>query len=73
MVALLAPLLSLGLYRICQRLFLSRVRHEPKDTYLNWAPGLAADRLFNIIYFGSAIWIELLAMGGMMELAKAGW
>jgi hypothetical protein len=71
--ALLTPLLSLGLYLICRRLFLSRVRHEPKDTYLDWAPGVAADRLFNIIYFGSAVWIELLTMGAMMELTKVGW
>jgi hypothetical protein len=71
--ALLTPLLSLGLYRFSRRLFLQRVRHEPKDTYLNWAPGLAAGRLFNIFYFGSAVWIELLTLGGMIELAKAGW
>ena len=71
--ALLTPLLSLGMYRICRRLFLLRLRHEPKDTYLNWAPGFAADRLFNVIYFGSVVWIELLTMAGMMELTKAGW
>ena len=71
--ALITPLLSLGLYRFCRRLFLWWVGHEPKDTYLNWAPGLGADRIFNIVYFGSVVWILLLTAGGMMELAKAGW
>jgi hypothetical protein len=70
--ALLAPLLSLGVYRLYRKLFLLRAQHEPKDTSLNWAAGLGADRIFNIAYFGSAIWIELLTMGAMMELAKAG-
>jgi len=71
--ALLTPLLSLALFRFCRRFFVRRIGHEPTDTYLNWSPGLGADRLFNIVYFGLAICIELVSMGAMMELAKAGW
>jgi hypothetical protein len=71
--ALLAPLLSLGLYRFYRVLFVQRIHREPKDTFFDWASGLTADRLFNIVYFGSAVWLELFAMAGMMELARAGW
>lgn len=71
--ALLTPLFTLGLYRLFRRLFLLRVRHEPKDTYLNWGSGLAADRLFNILYFGLSFWLFVLATIGMMKLAKSGW
>lgn len=71
--ALLTPLVSLGLYRLCRRVFLKRFKREPTDTFFNWESGLASDRLFNIVYFGSSIWVELLAIGGMMKLAKAGW
>ena len=48
--ALLCPLLSLLVYRLCRKVFLARVGHEPRDTYLNWAPGLGPDRVFNIIF-----------------------
>jgi len=71
--ALLTPLMSLGLYGLSRKVFLSRFEREPRDTFLDWQSGLAADRLFNIVYFASAICLELVTMGGMMKLAKAGW
>src|SRR5712664_2912063 len=45
--ALLAPLLSLGLYRFYRVLFVKRVHREPRDTFLDWKSGLRGDRLFN--------------------------
>ena len=71
--ALLAPLISLGLYHLCRKVFLGRFRHEPRDTYLNWEGGLAADRLFNIVYFVASQLLVVLAAIGMVELSKAGW
>ena len=71
--ALLAPLLSLGLYRGCRRLFLRLHDHEPRDTYLNWERGLAADRMFNIIFFAGAFLVCMMTTIGMMKLARAGW
>jgi hypothetical protein len=44
--ALLCPLLSLGLFHLVRRLFLLLFEREPKDTWLNWQPGLGADRIF---------------------------
>ena len=71
--ALLTPLMSLGLYRLCRKFFIKRLKHEPMDTYLNWQSGLGADRLFNIAFFGLSFWLFLLTTIGMMKLARAGW
>jgi hypothetical protein len=71
--ALLAPLLTLGFFRISLRIFLRRLQHEPKDTYLNWKAGLGADRIFNIVFFTVAGWLLLCSIIGMDALAKAGW
>jgi hypothetical protein len=49
--ALLCPLLTLGLFRIFRNLFLRLVGREPRDTLLDWSSGIAADSLFNILYF----------------------
>jgi hypothetical protein len=70
--ALLVPLLSLGLYRLCYRFFFRWFKHDPRDTYLNWSPGLAADRVFNIVYFGISTSLVLLAVAVMMKLSRAG-
>lgn len=71
--ALFCPLLSLGLYRLCRKLFLSRFKHEPKDTYLDWSPGLGPDRLFNILYLTLAVclWISIPVL--VHRVTKAGW
>lgn len=58
--ALLSPLLSLGLFRLCRRVFLKRLKREPRDTWLNWDQGMGADRMFNILYFVSAGWLWIL-------------
>lgn len=63
----------LGFYLLLRKIFLRIVSHEPQDTYLNWSPGHADDRLFNILYFGSSVFIELVTIGTFMELAKKGW
>lgn len=71
--ALLCPLISLGLYRLCHRVFFMRLRREPKDTFFNWDKGMGADRVFNIVYFVLAAWLWMLTAIGMIELAKSGW
>jgi hypothetical protein len=71
--ALLVPLISLGLYRLCYKIFVAHFRREPRDTWLNWAEGMAADRLFNIVYFVSAFWCWMLVTIFMSALAKRGW
>ena len=71
--ALLSPLLTLGLFRLFRKIFLNRFKHEPRDTFLDWETGLAADRLFNFFYFMSAFLLLMFAAIGMEELAKAGW
>ena len=58
--ALLAPLLSLGLFRLCRRVFLVSLKREPRDTWLNWDEGMGADRVFNIVFFVSAGWLWIL-------------
>ena len=71
--ALLAPLMSLALYRVTRKLFLLKFRREPRDTFMDWSSGLAWDRVFNIVYFAGSAWILMAAMIGMRALAKAGW
>lgn len=71
--ALLAPLPSLGLFRVCRKLFVRRTGREPKDTYLDWDPALAPDQLFNVIYFSLSFVLLMLTTIGMIELGKRGW
>jgi hypothetical protein len=71
--ALLTPLMSLALYRFCRTLFLKRLDHEPIDTYMDWSPGMAADRLFNIVFFVLSAWLVMFNAIGMRELVKRGW
>lgn len=71
--ALLCPLVSLLLFRLFRRHFLTRYGREPRDTFLNWESGMGADRVFNIVYFVSTGWLVMLGTIAMQELAKAGW
>ena len=71
--ALLSPPVSLGLFRLCRKVFLRKFNREPKDTFLNWDAGLAADRVFNIVYGTLASLLGMIIAGGMLQLAKAGW
>lgn len=52
--ALMNPLVSIGLFWLMRKLFHWRYGRDPRDTFHNWTPGMAADRFFNIIYFTSA-------------------
>ena len=71
--ALLCPLMTLGLFRTCRRLFMKIVKREPKDTLLDWSPGLGRDQLFNVLYFilGSLILVFFPVI--VQRLTKAGW
>ena len=71
--ALVIPLVSLGLFRVYRKVFLNRLKREPKDTFLNSEAGLGADMLFNFLFFVSAMFLGLFITIGMIELAKAGW
>lgn len=71
--ALLSPLLSLGLFRLCRKAFIKYYKREPKDTFLNFEKELAGDRLFNIMYGTLSIFLLMFVAAGMEELAKAGW
>lgn len=71
--ALLSPLISLGLFRLCRVIFVRRFNREPKDTYLIWDKGLGVDRVFNIVYLSIAGLCLMLVTIGNLELAKAGW
>jgi hypothetical protein len=71
--ALLSPLMSLGLYRLCRRLFLKSLGREPKDTFMDWTPGMAEDRFFNVVYFTVALVLTMLIASVMGKLAEAGW
>jgi hypothetical protein len=71
--ALLAPLPSLGLFRVCRKLFARWTGRDPKDTFLRWDRGLGPDQLFNVIYFILAFLLLVLTTIGMIELRKHGW
>src|SRR6476660_9196194 len=45
--SLMSPLISLGLFLLMRKLFVRWKHREPFDTFLDWRPGLAADRWFN--------------------------
>jgi hypothetical protein len=49
--SLMNPLASLGLFLLMRKLFVRWKKREPIDTFHDWRPGLAADRLFNVLYF----------------------
>ena len=71
--SLLTPLMSLALWRFCRAVFLTRLKREPKDTAMDWSPGMAADRLFNIVFFVLSAWLVIFNTWGMKELVKRGW
>jgi hypothetical protein len=71
--ALLAPLLTLGYFRLLRKLFLRWVHREPIDTAFNWTPGLVKDRTFAFAFVFGSILITFVTIFGMERLAKAGW
>ena len=71
--ALLAPLPTVGYFRLCLNAFLNRVHREPVDVAYNWTPGLAKDRLFAFAFFFGGVFILVVATVGMEKLAQVGW
>ena len=62
--ALMSPLFTDGLFWVMRKLFRWRFERDPRDTFMNWKPGMAADRFFNITYFTVAfISVALIAAG----------
>lgn len=57
--SLMNPLVSLSLFSLMRKLFIRWKNREPLDTFFNWQRGLAADRLFNILYFALGFWISI--------------
>lgn len=49
--SLMNPLVSLGLFFLMRKAFIRWKHREPIDTSLDWRSGLAADRLFNVLFF----------------------
>ncbi len=70
--ALLMPLISLGYYRLCRKIFVMRYKREPRYT-LRYYPGHMADNIFNLVYFGLCGGLMALVPIAMYELAKRGW
>jgi hypothetical protein len=70
---LLCPLLSLGLFRLFRRVFLSCCDREPRDTLLNWSSGLTGDRLFNILFFILGGLILVFVPVIIRRFGEAGW
>lgn len=70
--ALLAPLLMIGLFRLCRKIFLRLYDWEPRDTWFIWNAGMGPDRMFNIVYSLSALFLLILVTIVMIELTKAG-
>lgn len=70
--ALLMPLISLGYYRLCRKIFVMRYKREPTYT-LSYYPGHMADNIFNLVYFGLCGGLGALVPIVLYELAKRGW
>ena len=65
--SLMNPLLSLGLFLLMRKLFIRWKKREPLDTFMNWKRGLAADRLFNILYATLSVFLLLLLWIGAQK------
>lgn len=68
--SLMSPLSSLGLFLLMRKLFVRWKHREPLDTFLDWRPGLAADRWFNIVYLCLTVWVLFVLYVGA---AQTGW
>jgi len=62
-VALASPLLHVLAFRRAYSLFLRVVHREPRDTFLNWKPGLAADRMFAMTVMGGLPLASMMVIG----------
>jgi len=70
---LLAPLPTLGYFRVCLMWFRKLVHREPVDVAYNWSSGLFLDRVFAFVFLGGAFPIVFAAIFGVEKLANAGW
>ena len=70
--ALFSPLLCLGLFRIFRRWFVQQFNREPRDTWFIWQSGMGADRVFNIVFFSSALCVWVFTTVATIEVGKAG-
>lgn len=68
---LMGPLVAAGLFWAMLKFFRRRYKRDPKDTYLNWKPGMAPDRLFNIIYFTFAFVSAVVVPAAIHASAKS--
>lgn len=66
--ALLSPLVTAGLFWAMLKLFRRLFKRNPRDTFNDWTPGMAADRMFNIIYFTLAMLSSVLVVALVGEL-----
>jgi hypothetical protein len=69
--SLMSPLVSITLFWVMRKLFRWQFDRDPRDTFLKWKPGMAADRLFNIVYFASALISWGLISAGVEKLFYA--
>lgn len=58
--SLVNPLVSLGLFSLMRAVFVRWKKREPRDTFMDWSRGLAADRWFNILYFSLGPFLLIL-------------
>lgn len=58
--SLMNPLVSFGLFLLMRKLFVRWKHREAIDTSLDWRSGLAADRLFNVLYFALGTFLMFL-------------
>jgi len=70
---LLAPLPTLGYFRVCLVQFRKLMHREPVDVAYNWSSGLFMDRVFAFVFLGGAIPILFGAMFVLEKLTNAGW
>ena len=74
LISLASPLVHATGFVRAHRFFVRKVGRPPVDTFLNWNRGLAADRLFAILFFLSCIylsWGAILYFGWPPDAAEA--
>ena len=70
-VAASIPLLHLLLFRACRGLFVGLKGREPKDTSLVFTSGLAADRIFALVYVLLAVGMAFALVGPLIWATSA--
>jgi len=65
-IAMAAPMYHLLLFRAFHAAFVRWAGREPRDTSLQWGPGLGSDRLFSFSFYMVAIFSVFAAIGPMI-------